>query len=346
VRRYRDGAGSCGGKQRFHGILGRISSPVHKMLKRILILLVLLILTSTGPAFGQQSTEPHLTPAELKELIRLAGLQINEYRVKFKDLTADEEQVVEEYASDGKLKRQRKIVSDLIIYQSQLEPSSMSEYRNVRLVDGVTVAKREERLVNLFSRLAKADSVKKELDRINRESRRYDLDYSFYGLTLNEGVLLSENLLPSFKFTDAGREQINGRDVIVIQYQQIAPNPQVVLKLSLPKELKGSEPLYRGRLWLDAKTAQLRREEREVTLQHPLLSQPLLLMRFDFEYTDSSFGILTPKQIVFSTYNNVQAGANKLPELRLGGKLTFQYSGFRRFDVSSPDASVAPPTKP
>ncbi|HEX8176540.1 MAG TPA: hypothetical protein VF543_15725 [Pyrinomonadaceae bacterium] len=314
---------------------------------RILILLALLSLSNISPAFGQQSESPQLTPAELESLIRLAYLRTNDYRAKFKDLTADEEQKVEEYNSDGTIKRQRRIVSDLIIYQSQLDPLSTSEYRNVRTVDGVTVAKREERVVNLFTRLAKADSVKKELDRINRESRRYDLNYSFHGLTLNEGLLLSENLRASLQFTATGREQINGRDVIVIKYQQITHNPGLAFKLdSFPNVLKGSETLYRGRLWLDAETAQLWREEREVTLRPPSLREPLLFMKFEFDYAGSSFGILTPKRIVFSIYTNIQMGADKLPELRLGGRVIYEYSGFRRFDVSSPDASVGSPAKP
>ena len=317
------------------------------MLKRILILLALLALTNTLQPFGQQPAGPHSTPAELERLIRSAEMRINEYRDKFKDLTADEEQEIEEYDADGKVKRQRRIVSDLIIYQSQLDPSSMSEYRNVRSVDGRAVAKRDERLANLFGRLSKADSVKKELDRINRESQRYDLHYSVNGFTLNEGLLLSENLRPFLQFNAAGREQINGRDVIVLQYEQVAYNPQLEFKLSsLPKELKGSETRYRGRLWLDAETAQLWREEREVMMQHPSLSRPLTFMRFEFEYVNSNFGILTPHRIVFITYNRGRTGADKVHELRLGGKVTFKYSGFRRFDISPPDASTAPPAKP
>jgi hypothetical protein len=317
------------------------------MLRRILYSLVLLSLIHTASPSGQQLPRPQANPAGLEELIASASLRVSEYRAKFKDLTADEEQQVEEYDGEGKLKRQRRIVSDLIIYQSQLDPASMSEYRNVRSVDGLVVAKREERLLNLFGRLARADSVRKELDRINRESRRYDLGYSVYGLTLNEGLLLSENLRPSLRFTAAGREQVNGRDVIVLQYQQVAYSPQLEFKFSsLPNELKGSETRTRGRLWLDAETAQLRREEREVTLQHPSLSQPLVLMRFEFEYANSSFGILTPQRIVFSTYNKGRTGAGKVPELWLGGKVTFKYSGFRRFDTGTPDASLDPPAKP
>jgi hypothetical protein len=321
-------------------------SPTHKMLSRILYLLVLLSLTNTGPSFGQQPTYPQPDSAELEELIRRAGLSVSEYKAKFKDLTADEEQNVEEYDSEGKLKRQRRIVSELVIYQSQLDTSLTAEYRNVRSVDGVSVAKREERLVNLFGRLAKADSVKKEIDRISRESRRYDLTSSIYGETLDQGLPLQESVRKSFQFTVTGREQVNGRDVVVLQYQQVAQSPHITFKLSLPPALKGAEPLYRGRLWVDAETAQLWHEEREWTLRLPSLVGPLVFMRFEFDYAASRFGVLTPRRIVVGTYNRGRTGADKQPELLLGGKVVFEYGGFRRFDVDSPDASLNPPAKP
>jgi hypothetical protein len=315
------------------------------MLRRILYSLVLLSLICTGPSFGQQSTRPRLEPGELKELIRLAGLGMSEYKSKFKDLTADEELLLEEYG-EGKLKRQRRIVSDLIIYQSQLDASVMAEYRNARAVDGVAVAERDERLVNLFERLAKAGSVKKELDRINRESHRYDIGYSFYGVTLDQGLPLAEDVRESFRFTPAGSERVNGREVIVLQYQQVTQSPNLSFKFSLPTELKGAEPLYRGRLWLDAETKQIWREERELTLRHPSFADPLILFRYEFDYAASRFGILTPQRIVVSTYNKGGMGADKLPHLRLGGKVSFAYGGFRRFDAGSPDASLDPPAKP
>jgi hypothetical protein len=317
-----------------------------KMLRPILYLLFLLSLTNAGPSFGQQPAHTQSNPAELEELIRRANLGVSEYKAKFKDLTADEEQKVEEYDGEGNLKRQRRLVSDLIIYQSQLDSSQTAEYRYVREVDGVAVAKREERLVNLFKRLAKADSVKKELDRISSESQRYAHRYSMYGLTLNQGELLAENLRSSFQYTDAGRERVNGREMIVLQYQQVAQSPHIEFKFSLPAALKGAEPLYRGRLWVDAETAQIWHEEREVTLRHSSRNQPLVLMRFEFEYVGGGFGILTPRRIVWSTYDRGRTGANKLPELLLGGRVTFEYSSFRRFDVNTPDATLNPPAKP
>jgi hypothetical protein len=320
-------------------------SPTHKMPRRILYLLVLLSLTNTGPSFGRQPTHPQPNSAEVEELTRRARLNVGEYKAKFKDLTADEEQKVEEYDDEGKLKRQRRIVSELLIYQSQLDTSLAAEYRNVREVDGVAVAKREEKLVNLFKRLAKADSVKKELDRISRESRRYDDRYSMYGLTLHQGELLSEKVGAAVQFAIAGRERVNGREVIVLQYQQVAQSPQLSFELSLPRALKGAEPLYRGRLWLDAETAQIWREEREVTLRHSSSNHPLVLWRFEFEYVGSSFGILTPRRIVWSAYGRGRTGADNQPELLLTGKVTFEYSSFRRFNVGSPDATLNPPAK-
>jgi Sec-independent protein translocase protein TatA len=317
------------------------------MFKRILCLLALVSLISAGPSFAQQPTQPEVEPAELKELIRRAGIRMSEYKTGFKDLAAEEEQKVEEYDKQGKLEKQRRIASELVIYQSQLDPTQMVEYRDVKSVDGVAVKKRVARLMCLLNKSPKADSVKKELERINGESRRYDLNYSFYGMTLYQGLPLYENARESFQFKLAGREQVNGHDAIVIEYQQVSRNPGIAMKLSsLPSELKGAETLYHGRLWLDAETAQIRREVREMTLEHPSLSRPLIVMRYDLDYADSRFGFLTPQQIVISTYNHGRTGADKKPELLLGGKVTFEYGAFIRFSVETPDASINPPAKP
>jgi Sec-independent protein translocase protein TatA len=317
------------------------------MLRRILYSLVLLSLTNTGLSFGQQPARSEPGPAELKELLRRAGLGMSEYKTRFKDLTAEEEQKIEEYDAQGKLEKQRRIASDLVIYQSQLDPTQMVEYRDVKSVDGVAIKKREARLVSLLNRSARADSVKKELDRIYRESRRYDLGHSFYGMTLNQGLPLDEKAREAFQFTPAGREQVNGQDAIVVEYQQVAQTPHFTSDLkSLPAPLKGAEAFYRGRLWLDAGTAQLRREVREFTLRLPSLSQPLVMYRFDLDYADSRFGFLTPRRIAVTIYSRGRTGADKKPELLLGGKVTFEYGAFRRFDVGVPDDSLNPPAKP
>ena len=310
------------------------------MFKPILSILALILLVSAVSSVAQQP-EP-----DLKELIRRAALSTVEYKAKFKDLTAEEDQRVEEYDERGKVEKQRRIESDLFIYQSQLDPTQMVEYRDVKSVDGKAIKKRESRLINLINKSAKAESVKKELDRIDRESRRYDLGFSFYGMTLYQGSLLAENVRDAFKYTFAGREQVNGHETIVVDYQQVSQTPHINLKLDLPPPLKGSEPFHRGRLWLDSETAQIRREVREFTLRPPSVDRPLVLIRYEFEYADSRFGFLTPKRIVITNNSRGRTGADKKPEVMLGGRITFDYGAFTRFDVETPDATLTAPAKP
>src|SRR5687768_3712819 len=122
-------------------------SQTDKMLKRILYSLVLVSLMNVSISLARQAPQPPSDQAELSELIRRAAVQVKEYETRFKDLTAEEEQTVEEFDAQGKLEKQRRISSDLFIYQSQLDSSIMVEYRDVKSVDGVTVKKREARLV-------------------------------------------------------------------------------------------------------------------------------------------------------------------------------------------------------
>jgi hypothetical protein len=313
------------------------------MPKPILRLLVALSFLAPGPAFGRQSSLPASDAAAPAELIGRAGVRRREYMERFKDLTAEETQRVEEFGDEG-LKRRREVVSDLIIYQSELDGSSTFEYRNVRLVDGKAVAGRDRRVEELFGRLAKAESRKRELERIRRESRRYDLNYSVYGLTLEQGWPLGERLSPSFRFTVTGGGQIDGHEVIEVRYEQVSQNPELNTKLSsLPERLKGAEPLYRGRLWLDRETARLRREERELTIRHASLAAPLTLMKFEFSYADSRFEILTPTRIIFSTYDRGRDLPGGGAELSLGGRVVFEYREFRRFGVDAPDSRLDAP---
>lgn len=313
------------------------------MLKNIIRLLVALSFLSPGSSFGGQSDPRASEDAAPAELISRAAARRREYMEKFKDLTAEETHRVEEFGAEG-LKRRREVVSDLIIYQSQLDGSSMFEYRNVRMVDGKAVAGRDRRVEQLFGRLAKADSRKKELERIRRESKRYDLNYSVYGLTVDQGWPLAERLSKSFRFTVTGGERIDGHDVVVVEYEQVSQNPELSTKLtSLPERLKGAEPLYRGRLWLDRETSRLRREERELTIRHPSLAAPLTLMKFEFSYADSRFEILTPTRIIFSTYNRGRDLPGGGAELSLGGRAVFEYREFRRFGVDAPDSRLDAP---
>ena len=304
------------------------------MSRQIICLLIALSFLSFGAVFSQQTTSPASDTISIEELIKKASLRRSEYIEEFKDLNAEEIQKIEEYDDKG-IKRRREIVSDLIVYQSPLDNSAMFEYRNVRLVDGKAVAGRNNRAEQLFARIAKAKSLKNELERLNRESSRYDLATKVYGQTLKQGLPLEESLRESFRFTIIGNEQMDGREVIVVQYQQVSQNPNLLTKFtSLPKKLEGAEGLFQGRLWLDRDTIRLRREVREWTMNHPSLKSPLTFMAFEFNYANSRFEILTPTRITVSTFNRGRDKADGSPELLLGGKVAFGYGVFSRFEVT------------
>ena len=54
----------------------------------------------------------------------------------------------------------------------------------------------------------------------------------------------------------------------------------------------------RGRLWIDAETAEIWRYETETMVDEKSLAEPLAWERMEFYYIPSAFGIPTPQKIV------------------------------------------------
>lgn len=290
---------------------------------------------------GEQQPAPKRQEMRLERLLDEAYARTVEYKNVFKDLMAEERQVVELYNFAGQLTRKRIIVSDFVVYQSRLNSELMVEYRNVREVDGVPVSNQQERATSLTERLVKVDSVSQELDRIDREASRYDLNYSVKGYTLNQGMALQKEVREAFAFEEAGRQTIDGREVVIINYRQTERHPKIKLNLSLPK-VKSSALLYRGRLWLDARTAQIWREEREIVARLSNFPDPIPVISFEFHYTPSSFNILVPQRITFTTLGSVRMTEEKAPILSPGGRVKFEYGTFGVFDVSVKPGGFTP----
>lgn len=71
----------------------------------------------------------------------------------------------------------------------------------------------------------------------------------------------------------------------------------------------------------------------------------MVFIRYEFDYADSRFGLLTPRRIVITTTAAGRIGVDKQPEFLLGGRITFEYGAVTRFTVDTPDASIMPPLK-
>jgi hypothetical protein len=246
------------------------------MLSKLLI--VIFILSAAVFVFAQDAPVVSPSPASinLDTILNEAARQSVRYRETFRDLLATEIKTFERFENDGDLKNRTKIESNFFVYQSSKDGKTSSELRNVVKVDDKPVPDSQARADRFLGELQKAKTVAKELEKIQDESLRYDKSFAIYGLTLFEAIALAENMRPYFDFNLLGTENYMGREVYVVAYRQMKKSPFITINekksdaaalradfdVSLPGSLKKTDKILRGKLWIDAQTFQLAREER------------------------------------------------------------------------------------
>jgi hypothetical protein len=299
-------------------------------------------------------------PADLDAVVTRFVNTAKEYQRVFLNLVAEETKVAEVFEQSGRLKQQRTIVSDLLVYRPTRLPGSASasasssglrmafflsnsadaaEFRDVRAVDGKAVAKRSTRALELLTRASQSASRQKEVDIINRESFRYDLGYGFTGLTINQPVWLESR--ETFRVAWLGRDQIDGHEVLVFDYQEQPPSKRHFNRDFYTRDGFTSS-IMRGRVWLDAASSQLRRDRWELAGLHPVLSDPVPIVRRESAFTGSRFGILVPERGVVEFFERGKQTKNQPPTFYRAARTTFTYAAFRQFDVAT-EATIAAP---
>jgi hypothetical protein len=295
--------GSSGRSDR---LLGMLTRPIIQFLA-----LVTVLATASAVTFSQIPSPP-----QIDDLLVEASKQRDNYIGIFQDLLANETKRFQTFNDDGDAKKRRVVRSNLIIYRLARADDRVVEFRNVLEVDGKPAGRTDQRAQDFFEKLARIEDSAKELERIEDESFRYDPGIRISGLTLFQGVTLAENIRPSINFAIEGTDTIDGDEVIVVAFQQEQPNEYIRVnrggapdpaKTAISYEIDGraNEPLnerIRGKFWLDAKTFQIRRELREVTVKPADFPQPVMISRTDATYRPSEYGILTPKLIVHELY--------------------------------------------
>jgi hypothetical protein len=279
-------------------------------------------------------------PADIDALVTRFVKTSDEYQKVFLNLVAEETKVAENFDQSGRLKRRREIVSDLVVYRSH-DAKDTAEYRDVLSVDGKPVGKRTRRALEVLTRASQATSIQKELDLINREGQRYDLGFSTDGATINQipGAVLASR--EEIRIDWVGRDQIAGHDVIVLDYREKTPNrDHSDAKFYTRYGFSGG--IMRGRLWLDAATAQLRRDRWELVYFLPALKEPVVFVRQESSYTESRFGILAPERIVFEVYAPAKAAKNQPPSWFRTARITATFGAFRQFEVATQQTIGAP----
>ncbi len=292
----------------------------------------------------QVSPQTAATPANLELILTEAEKQIVNYQETFKDLLAIETKTFEEYDKKGELEDETIIESNFFVYQSSKDEKTSAELRNVTKIDGKLVPNSQARADRFLAELQKTKTVEKELENIQDEGLRYDKTIRISGFTLFEAIILANNLRPVFDFKLLGSENYQGREVYIVSYQQTKKSPFITINekeskekgikadidVSLPGELKKRDKFLRGKLWIDAATFQIWREERQIVAQ---TAEPIVAQETIFEYAPSEFGILVPKKITFLD-NNIKK-ISKSDEFRAvkNARVVFDYSNFRKTNV-------------
>jgi hypothetical protein len=294
-------------------------------------------------AFAFAQNTPVVAP-NLETILSEARKQSESYREAFRNLLAEETKTFEEYDKNGNVDEQTTVKSNFLVYQSGRDAKVTTELRNIIEVDGKPVPNSQKRSSEFLSELEKTTTLEKELRKIQSEGAKYDKTIEAFDLTLNQATVLDPKIRPYFDFKLIGTENYKGNEVYVIGYHQTKKSPynRVNEKMSsegetgfnfeinIPGALKNNEKFLRGKLWINAETFQLWREEQELTVQTP---EPVILLSSFSEYQSSDYGLLVPKTISITIYElKKQKGDGRFVPVK-DSTVNFDYSKFRQTNV-------------
>jgi hypothetical protein len=270
----------------------------------------------------------------LNKFLSVARKRAEEYNTVFRDLATEEKRVSILFNKSGEEVGLGEIIFEFVVYQSRIDPNIGFEYRSAKSVDGKSVSGQEKRMMKLFENLAKAKTALKERELINEESFSHDkVGLVFYGTVIYQWRELMEYALESVEIEYAGIEKIDEQETIALNFQQTSRNER--LEWKLPPRMEKLEQRVRGKLWLDAGTAQIRRAEREMRLIAPGSPDPVLIWKHTFEYTKSDLGILVPRRFVYDLFFGFRRNVRNNLESFRTGQLISEFGTFQRFTVSS-----------
>lgn len=222
-------------------------------------------------------------------------------------------------------------------------------------MDGKPVEDVDKRAQDFFNKVVQAESSKKEIDQLTKESARFDGDYIITGLTLFQSPVLAENMRPYFDFQLKSRSVVDGAEVYEITYQQTKESPAI--KINSKNEPAATDRGFdydidsdvsndlngriRGTLWIDTLTFQVRREHRELTVQPVDTPSPMPVIINDFDFKPSDFSILTPSRITHVQSRVRSKGEPPIKEI----EVTMEYTNFSKPDVEIKSSEVKSPPK-
>ena len=294
-----------------------------------------------------------LTQTELETFLGRAEEATAQYSETFKNLVAEETKTIEDYNKKGESKETRLIKSIFIVYQSP-NNKNVGEFRNVTEFNGKNVARKDKEVAKFFSKVADSDSIREELNRIQKDGIRFDGRSSAWGMTLWQESPLN-TVRPFFEFEIIGRDKIENRDVLIVEYRQTKPT--LLIKFNpteddwkkepngrqyyaqMPTVFRPANPRIVGKIWLDAETAQIWRNEFKIMIQPVQLSKPIAALELSYEYQPSKFKVLVPKKFVIAAYK-ISGSSDMDLSVTKDRVMKFEYSKFSEFKTETKDYKI------
>ena len=254
------------------------------------------------PGAGTALERQEVDGVDLDDLLARAAGSARRYAEVIQDLTTEETTTILTYDDEDRVTGRRVFVSQLMVHRLTHSPGEI-EYRHVLSVDGREAGDRELRVQALARELANASSESEERELIARESRKFGLAARNVGRTLTSSFVRSSvGDRETFEWAIAGRETIDGMDFILVDYRQISTTP---FRLGIVGRFVGlpdtARNYFRGRLWLEASTGDLWRDEGGWFMEGlPELSEDPIGVEYEYQYAPSSYGIFTPERFEFT----------------------------------------------
>jgi hypothetical protein len=309
------------------------------------VFLILIFLLS----FDTIEAQTLLTSENLESFLTKAELQSQKYTEIFKDLSSEETKTKLYYKKNGLLDEKRIIKSLFVVYRSPHD-NRVQEFRNVLEFNGRTIDRANKETERFLKNLGRSSSAIKEHIRIRKRGIRFDGRVVSWGMTLDQPRPFSDELKPFFEFKIVKKGRIMDREIWVIKYNQTKQTLLITSSPSLADQMKrrgGTEystptsehfrptnPLMNGKLWLDAKTGQIWRNEFEIVLRPAKLSKPVINVEIIYEYQPSKFGILVPERFFIRGYR-LTGRDDKTLKVFKDAESIYEYSKFSRFTTDA-----------
>jgi hypothetical protein len=253
-------------------------------------------------------------PSELLPLLDRASAWVTGYVTSLQSVVSEErydQQIETREISPPSytVARSRTLLSDyLLVHVPGL--SAWMPFRDVYAVDGTPIRDRSDRLLRLFVD-APAEALTQAV-RIQNESSRYNLgalrDTNVPTFALQ---ILTPPVRPGFAFRLRSPERVNGRDAVVVEYQETSVSTIVVGR-------QGENVPARGRFWIEPDTGRILRTRLET---RPPGARNTIDVTFR---EDTAAGLWVPGEMLEHRVAGFET---------MDGRAT--YSNFRRFQVST-----------